>query len=264
MTFCKCNPLNNTVYSEDGELIFLRCSACGLIWRSPDSMEISGVYSPAYFDSKNYLHKRKHKVKKSGWLLDIAGHLHPAIGKMLEVGCSVGNTLEAAAHRKIESLGIDISDYAVDYCVEKGLNAENKSLRELLSNGQKFDLIFMQHVLEHFPDPFAVLRNCYHLLEERGVILIMVPNSRFRPAERKRGRHRFYNMNGVGAEHYVYFDYDNLSNNLETCGFEVVQKNYPVRVKGSDNPLFFLNRIGRRSLALFGADQELLVVARKK
>jgi len=227
-------------------------------------MEISQAYTPAYFDSRNYLRKRKHKVKKSGWLLDIAGQWHPGIGNMLEVGCSIGNTLEAAVHRNMKSLGIDVSDYAVDYCVEKGLKAETKTLPEMLSRGQKFDLVFMQHVLEHFPDPFAVLRNCHQLLDSNGIILIMVPNSRFRRAERKRGRHRFYSMDGAGPEHYVYFNYDNLTETLKTCGFEVMQKSYPLRVKGSDTPLFFLNRIGRRSLALFGADQELLVVARKK
>jgi len=226
-------------------------------------MNITRPYTSDYFDSKNYLRKREHKIRKSGWLLDIARSYHPAITQMLEVGCSVGNTLEAAAQRNIAALGIDISDYAVNFCREKGYNAENKTLSDLRQLGMGFDLVFMQHVLEHFTDPFEILGICHELLNKDGLILILVPNSTFRPAGRLREKHRFYSKEGVGTEHFVYFDYDNLSRVLKTCGFEVVQKNYPLRVSSHDHPLFFLNRFFRRSMALIGQDQELLVVARK-
>jgi len=234
-----------------------------MIWRSPESLEISKPYTADYFDSKNYLQKREHKIRKSGWLLDIARSYHPGITQMLEVGCSVGNTLEAAARRNISALGIDISDYAVNFCREKGFNAETRSLEELRQAGLGFDLVFMQHVLEHFTDPFEILGICHQLLNKDGLMLIMVPNSTFRPAERLREKHRFYSKRGVGAEHYVYFDYGNLTRTLEICGFALVQKNYPIWVKSPDHLFFFLNRFFRRSLALTGNDQELFVLARK-
>lgn len=261
--YLKCNPVNHSLYSADEDLEFERCNDCGLIWRSPESMEIIRPYTSDYFDSKNYLSRREHKIKKSGWLLDIAGTYHPGITQMLEVGCSVGNTLEAAVERNITAIGLDISDYAVTFCRERGFNAENKSLGEILREGQRFDLVFMQHVLEHFTNPFEILQNCHHLLNKNGLLLIMVPNSRFRPAVRQREKHRFYSRAGVGTEHFVYFDYENISRTLEICGFEVVQKNYPLRVSSHDHPLFFLNRLIRKTLTLIGNDQELLVIARK-
>jgi 2-polyprenyl-3-methyl-5-hydroxy-6-metoxy-1,4-benzoquinol methylase len=260
-SYLQCDPLNQISYSRDGELEYIGCNDCGLIWRSPGSRHITKKYDESYFDSKKYAGNRKHKIKKSGWLLDIALSFHPGIQNVLEVGCSLGNTLEAAGTRNLNSLGIDISTYAVQYCLKCGLKAENKTLEELQAEGLHFDLIFMQHILEHFDDPFDILQTCHQLLNEKGICLIMVPNSRFRPSVRQREKHRFYSQKGVGAEHFVYFDYRSLRKVLESQDFKVLQLNYPFKVKGSFSLEFFLNRIFRRSLSLYNADQELLVVA---
>jgi 2-polyprenyl-3-methyl-5-hydroxy-6-metoxy-1,4-benzoquinol methylase len=262
--YLKCIPLNQTLYSRDGELEFVRCNDCGLIWRSPESMQIFKSYDKDYFESKKYSKNRAHKIVKSGWLLDIAKSFHPGIINILEVGCSLGNTLEAAGNRNLNSLGIDISPYAVQYCMEHGLKAENKTLEELHAEGLRFDLIFMQHVLEHFEDPFLVLSICKSLLNQDGLLLILVPNSKFGIAVRQKEKHRFYSQKGVGAEHYVYFDNFSLRKVLESQDFKVLQLNYPLNVKGSFSLEFFLNRIFRRSLSLFNAAQELLVVAVKR
>lgn len=259
-----CNPGHVEPYAADGPLEYVRCTDCGMIWRSPGSLEISKDYNEKYFESKAYARRRPHKIRKSGWLLDIARSVQPAIQNMLEVGCSLGNTLEAARLRNIGHLGIDISRFAVDYCLSCGLHAELKTLGELLDEGKSFDLIFMQHVLEHFRDPFETVKNCRELLRHGGILLIVVPNANYGQSVRKRGNHRFYSLAGVGAEHYAYFTYQTITALLEKQGFIVVRKNYPVFLPGQGSFEFFLNRIFRRMLSLIHSDQELIVVARKK
>ena len=258
-----CHPGHNELYSTDGELVYMVCNDCGLIWRSPESMHIKKDYGQPYFDSKKYSEKRRHKVNKSGWLLDIARRFKPGIAEMLEIGCSLGYTLEAAAKRGINALGTDISGYAVNYCRNLGFNAENITVEKIIEEQKSFDLVFMQHVLEHFPDPFEILQKCHRLLNPGGLVLIMVPNSEYRNARKKKAQHRFYSIDGVGAEHYVYFNYRNLRQMQEISGFKVLQQNYPFFVKGKYNPVFFLNRIFRRSLSMVGSDQEILVIAEK-
>lgn len=258
-----CPPSAQEPYSEDGDFRFFRCRSCGLIWRDPASRHLVKRYDDSYFASKNYLKKRNHKIRKSGWLIDMARQVHPAITSMLEVGCSVGNTLEAARRRGIPHLGSDISPYATEFCRSKGLNAETLSLEEIRTRGQKFDLIFMQHVLEHFEDPFYVTQWGHDMLTAGGLFLIVVPNSRYRRAEKGRGSHRFYSLQGVGSEHFIYFDYPSLQKLLTRQGFTVVRQNYPLVMKGGFSPAFFLNRLFRRSLTWFNADQELVVIARR-
>lgn len=250
-------------YSRDGELGFDICEDCGIIWRTIDSLEISKSYEQNYFDSKNYKNRRKHKVKKSGWLLDIAQMYHPDLKNLLEVGCSIGYTLEAAKNRQIDHLGIDISSYAIDACRDLGLNARNASFDDLKSEQKKFELIFMQHVLEHFEDPFECLKDCNELLSDNGLVLILVPNSSYKRAVKLKEKHRFYSMEGVGAEHYGYFNYNTLKTVLNVSGFEVVQENYPLFMNRFFSVGFFLNRVFRKSLSIFRADQEILVIARK-
>lgn len=259
-----CSGNNYSLYSQDGDLKFERCEECGLIWRTADSILLSKDYEQDYFDSKKYDKKRPHKVKKSGWLIDLARLHNTKIASLLEIGCSIGYTLEAAKKRSLKHLGIDISKFAVDYCNKIGLNASNSSPEELITAGDKFDLIFKQHVLEHFEDPFQILRDCNQLLNKDGIIVILVPNSNYKKAEKKRANHRFYSLSGVGSEHYVYFNYSNLTKVLEATGFKVVQKNYPIFTRKYFSPTFFLNRVFRRSLNSFNADQELLIIAQKQ
>jgi len=241
----------------------MKCNECGLIWRSKHSLHIVKEYDKNYFNSKNYLKNRAHKIKKSEGLLRLAQQFKPEINKLLEVGCSVGNTLQAAQNIGINHLGIDISSFAVNFCNRMNLNAKQINLEQLLNQKEKFDLIFMQHVLEHFESPARMLEKCNLLLNKNGLILIMVPNAKYFKAHKKRDQHRFYSKKGVGAEHFVYFNYDTLSEVLESTGFNVVQKNYPIAVKNSNSPINLLNRMFRRALTFLKFDQEIIVVAKK-
>jgi len=258
-----CTGKNIQLYSKDGTLKYDICNDCGLIWRSVDSMNLSKLYEQNYFDSKKYNKRRKHKVKKSGWLIDLARTKHTNLRSLLEVGCSIGYTLEAAKKRNIDHLGIDISNYAIETCKKRGLNAEISSLNDLIAAKKKYDLIFMQHVLEHFEDPFETLLNCYNLLNDQGLIMILVPNSKYNRAVKKKSKHRFYSLNGVGAEHYVYFNYSTIQKVVEAVGFKVIQKNYPVFISSFFSVEFFLNRLFRRLLTVVAADQELVLIACK-
>jgi len=261
--FLGCSPENQKIYSQDEKLVYMECQDCGIIWRSETSFNLEQPYNEQYFDSKNYAVNRLHKVEKSTWLLDMALGIKPDIKSILEVGCSLGNTLEAASRRRLKHLGIDVSSFAVEFCQQKGLNASNETLEELLDQEWSFDLIYMQHVLEHFKDPFKVLRQCNKLLPSQGLVMILIPNSKYHRAKRLRERHRFYSLKGVGIEHYVYFNYDNLSRVLFSCGFKVMQANYPLRIPGRDSYKFLVNRIGRRMLSTVHLDQELVVIASK-
>lgn len=261
--YLNCSGENYSFYSQDGALKFEKCDDCGLIWRSEDSMKISKPYEQDYFDSKSYDLRRKHKVKKSGWIIDLANLHHANISELLEIGCSIGYTLEAAKNRGIKHLGIDISKFAVDFCTKLGLNAKNSSLEDLKNSNSKFDLIYMQHVLEHFTNPFAVLKNCNELLNENGLVVIMVPNSEYAKAKKQKARHRFYSIAGVGSEHFVYFNYSNLKTSLEASGFKVVQQDYPILTNKYYTLIFFLNRIFRRATSSFHKNQELLIIAKK-
>ena len=260
--YLECNPDNQQIYSNSENLQFIKCNDCGLIWRSPGSMDLKKEYDENYVESNNYLKNRKHKIKKATWILQIALNINPGLNSLLEIGSSIGSTLEAAKGLGMDHLGIEVNRYAVNYCMDTGLNAKIKTVEDLIEEDHKYDIIYMQHVLEHFEDPFLVLAQCKQLLNDGGLVVILVPNSNYRSARKNRENHRFYNINGVGKEHYVYFNYQSLSKVLESMGYEVIQQNYPLFKGNSFSPEAFLNRLVRRGLSFFDLDQELLVIAR--
>lgn len=261
--YFNCDPTHQEVYSTDQSLVYVRCLDCGLIWRSPESSGIAKEYGESYVLSKNYLKNRAHKIKKATWLIRSALHFNQDIKTLFEVGSSIGSTLEAARNLGIEPYGIDINEFAVDYCRQAGLNADLRTMDNLVAEGSRFDMVFMQHVLEHFEDPFHTLMQCTEILNEGGIIVILVPNSAYKRSVRLRGKHRFYNIAGVGLEHFVYFDYPSLIRVLEMTGFTILQQNYPWIIPGFVNLESFISRFVRRVLSYFQLNQEILVIAQK-
>lgn len=262
--YFNCDPTHQEVYSTDQSLVYVRCLDCGLIWRSPGSFSVIKEYGESYVESKNYLKNRKHKIKKATWLIHSALHFKHDIQSLLEIGSSIGSTLEAARNLGLEQVGIDVNEYAVDYCRRAGLNADTRTIDNILEEGRHFDMVFMQHVLEHFENPFQTLNQCRELLNEDGIIVILVPNSAYKKSANLREKHRFYSMAGVGSEHFVYFDYPSLVRVLDQEGFTVLQQNYPWTMPGYFNVEACINRISRRFLTFFHMDQEILVIAQKK
>ena len=151
----------------------------------------------------------------------------------------------------------------MDFCRQAVLNADTRTIDNLVAEGSHFDMVFMQHVLEHFENPFHTLMQCRELLNDDGIIVILVPNSAYRKSVRLRENHRFYSMAGVGSEHFVYFDYPSLVKVLELEGFHVLQQNYPWTMPGYFNAEACMNRIFRRFLTFLHMDQEILVIAQK-
>ncbi len=186
-----CNPDNQFIYSTDHNLKFIKCTDCGLIWRAPESMNLLKEYDKIYFASKNYAKNKRHKIKKSEWLIRIAQNFIPEIKSLFEVGCSIGNTLQAAKNLDIYHLGTDVSDFAVNYCKKNGLNAEKLTIEQVADNRERFDLIFMQHVLEHFSNPFETLSLCHRLLKKKRTNSDSCAKFRLQKSTKKKGKTPF-------------------------------------------------------------------------
>ncbi len=79
-----------------------------------------------------------------------------------------------------------VADFSVDEEVKREVRGffEGDFL-DLHVNEQNFDYIFMFHVLEHFNDPGSAVRKATNLLNDKGKIIVEVPNfsyeSKYRP-----------------------------------------------------------------------------------
>lgn len=98
---------------------------------------------------------------------------------ILDIGCGLGQTvfgLEKEGYTNVS--GVDLSEEAVKFCKEKGLNVFFLDIREYY--GKKYDFIIMSHVLEHIEksEIIPLLKKIYSdILNDNGKLCVMVPNA---------------------------------------------------------------------------------------
>ena len=129
---------------------FDRCRECGLEISSPCRCWPEGSYT----EDENY------PVRwEFGRFLDDLG---PEPRRVLELGAGRGTFLGLAAGRGHQTVGVDFNPNAVVFARGRGLEVIDggfDQLRQHLAGrpGGTFDAVALFHVIEHLPDPAAVL-----------------------------------------------------------------------------------------------------------
>lgn len=119
-----------------------------------------------------YQFVKKFALKKKVGLIN---ELHPAKGKILDIGAGTGDFLAAAKSNGWNIIGIEPSEKAKTIAGKKGvIFAESMQSLEK----QSFDVITMWHVLEHVPNLEEQIKELKRLLKPDGTIIVAVPNFR--------------------------------------------------------------------------------------
>jgi SAM-dependent methyltransferase len=176
-----------------------------------------GHYDRSYFE--RYERRRRHRVAKSRRQILDALDVAPG-GRLLDVGCSLGYTLEAARALGLDASGVDVSVHAVDECVRRGFDARLGGLDDLPFEDATFAVVVLKHVFEHTPTPRRTLAELGRVLVPGGAVFFAVPNLEYFKAARSPQTSRFFRGEG-GQAHYVYYTPATLSRLVESEGFRV-------------------------------------------
>jgi SAM-dependent methyltransferase len=100
---------------------------------------------------------------------------HPNAKSILDIGAATGDFLALAKKRGLLVSGIELSSYASAKANEKyGFVFHETGIIEYQGK-EKYDLIHMNHVFEHFEFPHQALTRIAGLLNTNGLIYIEVP-----------------------------------------------------------------------------------------
>lgn len=150
-----------------------RCKNCGMISvnPTPTQEELSNYYEGFLKENRanrKLWEQRKivYKIDKK-WITKFIDH-----GKVLDVGSSGGQFLSIFNSKKWSRVGVEIENDAATYA------QKNYSIKVRVGNitelqfSEKFDLVIIRGVIEHFSDPVSVLKKCSSLLKSGGYLFI--------------------------------------------------------------------------------------------
>lgn len=97
--------------------------------------------------------------------------------RLLDVGCGGAKLL--AQHRELgwDVQGVEPSASGAAACRAAGLPVQECELAEADLPEAHFDVVLLKHVVEHVPDPHAVLARARRLLVPGGQIVVATPNT---------------------------------------------------------------------------------------
>ena len=182
--------------------------------------------------------------------------------RALDVGCSIGASVEAAKRLGWQSIGVDVSDDAVDYCNRLGLKCYAYHGTHLPFPDNSFDVITAWHVIEHVVDVRQTLEDWKRVLRPGGMVVLATPDCSS-PKVKKLGKayKKFW-----APEHTYTFNPSNLSQFGEETGLEVTPLRLKPKMKGLSLRLTayeILRRCNETSHNLMGTQKEFCLVMRK-
>jgi SAM-dependent methyltransferase len=182
-----------------GQYEYIECSDCGCVQISNYPPDIERLYPPEYYAPqplkirplnplRNYLRTKwiNYGMTGKGWMGRMLSRIKPIpqlyrmFGKygieknsaILDIGCGSGTFLLWLARAGFKNItGID-PYIAGDARFQHGVDLFKRNVEDI---DQQYDLITLNHSLEHMKDPVNVSNKLLRLLEDDRLLLISLP-----------------------------------------------------------------------------------------
>lgn len=168
---------------------------------------------------RHLLDEREHALDGLRDIINFVSTLEP--GKILDIGCGLGWFLSAVGeswNRK----GIEVSKFASDHATEFA-SVFNGTLEEYPAEEDEFDVIVMNHVIEHLLAPEETIKIVKRILKKGGYFIVATPD--FDSAAARRYGENFRLLHD--QTHISLFSNDSLHRFLRSNDFSIVNVEYP-------------------------------------
>lgn len=215
---------SSTHWFEKANYKHFRCLTCGhgFVHPLPDSDAITAYYgalSAGLSSDCSWSTEPRHKLV---WWCRMLKLVEQKSGKgpLLDIGCGGGQFLQLAESLDWSDLtGVEISSKAAEIARTRSSAVVNEGAwRDINLDHGRFVCAALLDVLEHDPEPRALLLRIREWLCPGACLMITVPNIQGFSL-RVFGRKSFV---VIPPEHLAYYSGDSLRRLLEDCGYEVV------------------------------------------
>jgi SAM-dependent methyltransferase len=197
----------------------VRCNGCGLLYVRPRlkwELILEGYKGAVDETFVSQAPFRERTFERC--LRQIEALARPGGKRVLDVGAAGGSFLAEARKRGYEPLGCEPSAWMCRFAKEHyGLDIHAGTIFDAPVAESSLDLLTLFDVIEHTPDPRAVLARAHGLLKPGGVLGITYPDYGSLAA-RAMGRRWVFLL----TVHLYYFTRASMGDLLRRCGFDVV------------------------------------------
>jgi 2-polyprenyl-3-methyl-5-hydroxy-6-metoxy-1,4-benzoquinol methylase len=225
-----CGSSDATLQFEEKPYRVVKCKHCGLTYVTPrrNPEKLKDLYITDFWKSTSakdfgytdYLRDEALYLRTYRRRFRAVRRHRPSPGRVLDVGCAAGYFLAVAKENGWDCTGVEVSPLVGGFARDRyHLNVLQGTLLDQQLPAASFDLITFWDVVEHLPDPVAVLHEAKRLLKPDGILLIETQNvaSRFARAMGRRWHHYKH------AEHIYHFEPRTVEALLAKSGFEMVE-----------------------------------------
>ena len=211
-----------------------QCAACQTRYVSPrlrPSSLLNLYFDSDYFNSRNslvhgymdYASDRENILatveKRFQWISQ--NMEKKEAGRLLDIGCAMGFSLEYGMDRGWDVFGLEPSPYATRSASERlAGRIANTSFDACTYPKNSFDLVLLWDVIEHLPDPPHLLQQIFDLLRPGGTLSIITPDCRSLLA---RAAGRWWMEYAKPTEHIYFFSRKTLEALAQKTGLTFVK-----------------------------------------
>jgi SAM-dependent methyltransferase len=173
-----CPICSGKVVSLRHEWLF-KCSRCGCLSSSLETNISANATETHIHEDVRKLGLDPIRARNNAVIFDRLSRLGVPGGKLLDVGCGHGQLLAAATKLGFTAVGIEPDGNVV----ERARNFSKAEVRQgyfpdPLRDGETFNAIVFNDVLEHIPDVRATVMACAQILEPGGVLVLNCPSKK--------------------------------------------------------------------------------------
>lgn len=163
----------------------VRCGECDVIYVTPRVADAQWHYGLSHEAQlakyQPYLEGKQVHPRDSNYREIVkALSRHRPRGKLLDVGCHSGFFLRLAKEHGWSVLGVEPSEVTAQFGRDYfGLEVINSTLEEAALPSEEFDLVTLNDVFEHLPNPASVVAEIRRVLRPDGLLFIKTPNASY-------------------------------------------------------------------------------------
>lgn len=219
------DQIEHTFRSSGDEILvdqLVQCKQCGLQYLNPRLRQdlIVKAYSSGTDDTfVSQVEARERTFERC--LKDIE-KLVPQKGRLYDIGTGSGAFPGVAHRRGWDAGGCEPNAWLADWASRRyGIRISAGTLFDQKLDDDAFDVVTLWDVLEHTPDPKAVLRECHRILKPGGLLVMNYPDIGTWIA-RMMGRRWVFLL----SVHLYYFTADTARRMLAETGFSVLRQSH--------------------------------------